>query len=316
MKKILITGGMGFVGSVLYDLLQDEIYDTAFIDNGLSGDIHFSKRGYVYSFYDPYILSTVIPQYDIIVHLAAIVGAPACDIDKNFAYQVNVLGTQALVNAIQPHQKLVFTSSTSAYGNQSETVTEENTLSPLTAYGVHKALAETIIKEQCKAPYIILRPATAFGASHRIRLDLLPNTLSYIALTQKVIDLFEPDVIRPFIHVYDFARVIKWAIDEHMEWNEVYNIGDPHLTMQKKKLASIIADLADAKLILREGSDPDMRNYDIRFDKLLNTGFTFPKKRLQLGFVQIASALPQLKENPDSYSTPHNVKMFLNKGEK
>ena len=316
MKKILVTGGMGFVGSALVELLSDENYSVDVVDNGLSGDIHFSVHGYVgFDFYSPYILEKVLPQYDIIVHLAAIVGAPACDIDKDFAYQTNVVGTQALVNALQPHQKLVFTSSTSAYGNQSETVTEESTLSPLTAYGVHKALCETIIKEQCKARYIILRPATAFGVSQKIRLDLLPNTLIYKAITEKVIDLFEPEVIRPFIHVYDFARVIQWAIDDTMEWNEVYNIGDPHLTMQKWKLASTISELADAKLVLRDGNDPDMRNYDVSFEKLLDTGFTFPEKRLQLGFAQIANVLPELRENADKYNTPHNVKMFLKRGE-
>jgi len=308
----LIIGGAGFVGTALMECLKDRD-DVAILDNFIWGmDIRVPKYFDVIhgDIRDVRLLNRIIPQFDTIVHLAGIVGAPACDLDPDLSHSINVQGTRNIVDACSSGQSIIFISSTSAYGKQSEAVTELTPLVPLTSYGVHKAEGEKIVSNG-KADFIILRPATAFGISQRIRIDLLPNTLAYKALTEGVIDLFEPSVIRPFIHVHDFARVVEHAMNDRLTWNEVYNIGDPSLTMLKQDLAKSIAWMATANVTIREGTDPDQRNYDVSFDKLLGTGFKFSKATLTRGFYEIKKNIEALRKNPGIYSTTYITQKFI-----
>jgi nucleoside-diphosphate-sugar epimerase len=312
--RILVTGGCGFVGSQLVQLLiQHTDHTVHILDNELSGP---NRNPAVYlittDIRDKAAMHQLIPSYDIVVHLAGIVGVPACSVDEQFAFDVNVTGTQNIVRSLRSDAKIIFTSSTSAYGNKvNELVTEESTLTPLTNYGLHKLYGETEIKRHIDN-YIIVRPATAFGISQRTRLDVLPNTLIFDALTKPRIDIFEPRVIRPFIHVYDFARVLLFAVQNKMPWKNVYNIGDSNLTMQKGDLARKIAKMANTEVVLMEGNDPDKRNYDVSFQKLYNTGFYSAYiDALPIAFGQIRDNLEEIKANYSSYNTPYHVKEYL-----
>lgn len=309
--KVLVLGGLGFVGSQLDQILEN--CDATILDNCLSGYIQ-TKHPFIFGdIRDNTLIQNMIPQYDIIVHLAGIVGAPACDINSNFASSINVAATLNTVKLLTANQKLIFISSTSAYGRQTEDVTENTVLAPLTSYGIHKALGESIVSAG-KADFIILRPATAFGASKKVRVDLLPNTLAYTALTKGVIDLFEPHVIRPFIHVQDFAQIVAHAIHGNMPWNQIYNIGDPSLTIQKGQLATIIAESCGAVVQQRSGSDPDQRNYNVSFDKLLNTGYKFSMQNpLTVGVNDIRKWLSEIQQNYDSFCSPYMTQQFINK---
>lgn len=312
--NILITGGCGFVGSRLAQQLHKRhTWNTTILDNLMTGenpnpDIRLIRG----DIRDTYLMKNIVPQFDTIVHLAAIVGVPACSVDEQFAFDVNVIGTQNIARNLAQGARIIFASSTSAYGNKiNELVTEETTLSPLTNYGLHKLYNETEIRNQTKS-HIIVRPATAFGLSQRSRIDVLPNTLIYTALTQNAITLFEPDVIRPFIHVYDFARVLEYAIDGHMPFG-IYNIGDPHLTMTKQQLAESIAQMSGVEIVSMSGSDPDKRNYNMSFDKLLVTGFEFNDMALRGAFIQIYEELDNIKAHYDEYNAPFHVKEYLRK---
>ena len=312
MNNVLVTGGAGFVGSKVVDLLT-ESYNVSILDNLLSGpivDIPPEVTFINLDIRDKQELKKILPKYDIIVHLAGVVGFPACDLDKAESYDINVFGTKVITDLLEVDQRFIFASSTSSYGHQTIDVTEETPLAPLTSYGEHKAEGEKIVYSG-KANWIILRPATAFGITKRIRLDLLPNTLSFAALTKGIIDLFEPMVIRPFIHVLDFARIIKHAVDNNMHYNTIYNIGDPNLTMLKHELASYIAEECNAKVIQRSGFDPDQRNYNISFDRLLSTGFKFTPNALKLGVDQIKADIQILEQNPNIFTTPYNFKNYL-----
>lgn len=316
-QRILITGGLGFVGSELLYLTSDQ-FETRFtnidvLDNLISGyTTHIPREiNFIYGdIRNDNLMRELIPQYDYVVHLAGIVGAPACSINDRFAFDCNVTGTQNIIRHLTMAQKFIFISSSSAYGQQSERVTEQTELNPLTNYGVHKAVGETLTRNG-KAQYIILRPATSFGVSSKTRLDVLPNTLSYIALTKGIIDLFEPHVIRPFIHVSDFAGIIIHALKEYMPWNEVYNIGDPSITLTKQQLAEQIASECSATVVPREGSDPDKRNYDVSFDKLMKTGYKFNPDPLKTAVYQIRNKLSMLQADPESFSTPYQVERYL-----
>lgn len=315
MKDILIIGGLGFVGTQLCRELQSTPLSFDILDNYMSGAIDTPHHTIDADIRDRKALFSIIPQYKTIVHLAGIVGAPACSLDEKLSQHINVIGTRNIIDAIREGQRLIFISSTSSYGKQSGIVTEETPLAPLTNYGVHKALSEDdIALKYLSSPWfhsIILRPATAFGVSDRIRVDLLPNTLAYIAATTGIIDLFEPHVIRPFIHVADFARVIVHALLDHMPWDTVYNIGDPALTMTKAELARYITKYCNADLIVREGTDPDQRNYDVSFDRLLATGFQFTTGALQLGISQILENKVYIQQNYDRCCTPFSTQQFI-----
>lgn len=312
--RILVTGGNGFVGSAVISQLARQPHEhIAVLDNLMSGsNAHPDIYLYHDDIRDAFRMSQIIPDYDLVIHLAGVVGVPACAVDEQFAFDVNVTGTQNIVRNLKPGAKIIFTSSTSSYGNKvNQLVTEETTLTPLTNYGLHKLYNETEVIRNTNN-YIIVRPATAFGMSLRTRLDVLPNTLIYDALTQPKLRVFEPHVIRPFIHVHDFARVLVYAANDNMPWGEIYNIGDPHLTMSKGELATKIAKSArDTHIEYVDGADPDQRNYNVSFDKLLATGFKFPTSALQYAFEQIESNLDIIKENPERYNTPYNVKEYI-----
>lgn len=313
--KILITGGFGFVGSKLLDHLTNiHDLDITVIDNLLSGDkldynVHFIEG----DIRNRNVMDKLIPQFDTIVHLAAIVGEPACVVDTDFAYAVNVSGTENILAAMNKSQRIIFTSTSSVYGNRpNEKVTEESEPIPINNYARYKYQSELDIQNS-GIPYIILRPVTAFGITKRTRLDLLVNTLIYNALSFGRIEVYEPNIMRPIIHVRDFARILKGAIFDKLPWNQVYNIGDSYYTMTKAQLAKQIAMLCGATLYHTDNQSLDPRNYDVSFNKLLDTGFVFGGNRLAQAISEIKSVQYQIAEDPDSFSTPYKVKQYLQK---
>lgn len=318
MKKVLITGGMGYVGNVLTwhlsrrDDIQITVLDNMMVDGTpmplyrgdnvkiIEGDI----RNHL-------LVKTLLPQFDSIIHLAAIVGEPSCIIDTAFSYDVNVNGTVNLLNYANPATQFIFASSSSVYGDRpNEKVTEKSEPIPTNYYARQKHLAEEAI-QQSSNNYIILRPVTAYGISLQMRLDLLVNTLVYEALTKDVIDLYEPNVIRPIIHVFDYVSVIEYAIDGHLGANEVYNIGNPLFTMTKEKLVRTIAEATGASINNIQQTSLDLRNYDVSFDKLLNAGFKFKENSLDDMIESLDYKIPYLIDNIEKYYRPNTVKAYL-----
>lgn len=317
MRKVLITGGYGFVGSALSMLLaQRGDCKVTVLDNLLSGDrltlpnVSFI-RGDVR---DSQLLRTTIPNYDVVVHLAAIVGAPACAIDPEFSYEVNVLGTQNVIQAMRPNQSLVYTSTSSVYGSvpSAARVHEEYEAVPINDYARQKLYTEELVRLS-GIPYTIFRPVTAFGVTERIRLDLLVNTMIYEALTARTIRLFEPEIIRPMVSVYDFARALMFAALGVFPQNEVFNLGDPRFTVTKRELAENIAGLCGASVSEIEETSLDPRNYFVDFGKLHLYGFRCESSGLREAVASIQANLVHLQENPKSFSTPALVQAFLSR---
>lgn len=275
---ILITGGAGFVGSELMSYLRYRHDLKAVFDIDINP---------IFNVCDERTLANVVPHYDTIIHLAAIVGEPACIINPELAYNINVGAVKKIVKHMSLSQRLIFMSTSSVYGNRpGEIVNEDTPPIPTNNYARQKFEAEQIIQNNLRN-YIIFRPVTAFGVSKRIRLDLLVNTLIYEALTAKEIKMYEPNIIRPMIHVTDFARLIVHALDDHMRWGEIYNIGDQSMTMTKEKLALEIGKRTDASVQYVEGSSLDLRDYNISFDKIRyynsNTYMGYPITDISVG---------------------------------
>lgn len=279
--KILITGGAGYIGTSLIPLLLSRGDEVTIFDSLLFGgnplipffrfkNFHFIKG----DVRDKTALRDAVEGQDIIIHLAAIVGFPACRENPSLAYSTNVEGAQNLAEVLSPSQYILVGSTGSNYGALEDAMcTEETPLNPLSIYGKTKTEAERIIMEKGNAT--AYRFATAFGISPRLRLDLLVNDLTYQAVKQKYLVIYEAHFMRTFIHVHDIARSFVFAIEHIKEMKgEVYNMGNESMNASKKDICDMIAKKTDAYVhYAGVGEDADKRNYTVSYKKVRDVGY-------------------------------------------
>lgn len=279
--KVLVSGGAGYVGCVLVGLLLEAGYQVRVLDNLRKGGL-----GLLPYFVNPRLefvsgdvrderaVAEAVRDADVIVHLAALVGYPVCARDPWQARQVNVEGTMNIDRARDLSQLLLFPSSLSNYGSVPNSVcTEAMRPKPLTLYGLTKLEAEERLVQSGNV--VVFRPATAFGLSPQMRLDLLCNEFVYRALKDGSLTVYQPHFMRAFIHVRDFARAFLFAIDNAATMaGQVYNLGSETLNLTKEELAQRIRRFVDFRLeISNSGEDPDKRDYTVDFSKLRSLGY-------------------------------------------
>ena len=245
--KILITGGAGYLGSVMTELFLKKGYDVTILDNMMYNQTSLI----VYSHYknfnfvggdvrDKKLLEELVLYNDIIIPLAAIVGFPACERDKELATQINYDHVKFICDLVKDTDKrVVYPNTNSGYGiGENGVCTEESPLNPISHYGVTKVNAE---KEVLGIGGISLRLATVFGTSPRMRMDLLVNEFVYKALTDKSIVLFEKKFVRNFIHIRDVVNAIIFTINNFSRVkNNVFNLGLSTANISKIMLAKKI----------------------------------------------------------------------------
>jgi nucleoside-diphosphate-sugar epimerase len=220
----------------------------------------------------------VVKDQDVIIHLAAIVGYPACRKDPVLAESVNVDGTRNLIECVSNEQLIIYASTGSNYGSVESICTEETPLNPLSLYGQTKTLAETMLLDS-SSNVVVFRFATAFGISPRLRLDLLINDFTYKCVSQGYLIVYEKEFKRTFIHVSDMARAILLAIDRR-DWmvNNSYNVGNEAMNHTKKEICDMIASKTGAYIHYADvGEDADKRNYEVSYAKISNLGFSTTK---------------------------------------
>jgi len=279
--RVLVTGGAGYVGCVLVSMLLDAGHDVRVLDSLRKGGL-----GLLPYMSNPRLelvradirdgdgVRDALRDADVIMHLAAIVGYPACQKDPWLARETNVDGTLNIIRHRSPGQLVVFPSSLSNYGTETGSVcTEDMEPQPITLYGHTKLEAEKRLLEAGNA--IIFRPATAFGLSPQMRLDLLFNEFVYRALKDKYLAVYEPHFMRAFIHVRDFARAFLFATENNGRMvDQIYNLGSESLNLSKGELAQRIREKIEFALHMSgAGEDPDKRNYKVAFSKLRSLGF-------------------------------------------
>lgn len=280
-RRVLITGGAGYVGSVVTAALLDAGHEVTVLDTLESGGqgllpcashprFHF-QQGDVR---DARALARGLHDQEVIIHLAAVVGFGACNRDPRHAESVNVEGTQALLAARAPTQVLLYASTGSVYGAVPQGLCHEGlTPEPLSVYGVTKLLAERLVLASGNA--VALRFATAFGLSPRMRVDLLVNGFVYDARHRGAIIIYERDARRTFIHVRDMARAFLFCMD-HAEVmsGEVYNTGSETLNLTKEEIVHHLRRrLAFETFYGPVGGDEDRRDYAVAYHKLTALGF-------------------------------------------
>lgn len=309
MKKILITGGAGYVGTTLIPLLLEREYEVTVIDSLIfnNGDrlIPFlSDKNFSFVKGDVRnldLLKSLVQDKEIIIHLAAYVGFPICRLKgESESYSVNTQATQDLVDMLEDDQYLLFGSTGSNYGEVIGLCTEETPLNPLSIYGKTKTEAEKIVMSRENST--AFRFATAFGISPRMRLDLLVNDLTYKAVTEGYAVIYESHFLRTFIHVRDLAKSFVFAIDNHERMkSNVYNVGSNKMNHTKREVCELVNEEIPEAFFHHASikEDPDKRNYKVSYDKINSLGFDV-EVDLKTGIKEIKDSV-QLLENSLRY---------------
>lgn len=281
--NIFITGGAGYLGSVLCERLLQDGHHVSVIDNLLYGQAHLFHLAANPRFEfvrgdarDQRLLTEQLKRADVCIPLAAIVGAPACDLDPLMATSVNAEAIELLCRLRSPSQLIVFPTTNSGYGTRSGAVacTEETPLEPISLYGVTKVRAEAAVLAMPNT--ITLRLATVFGLSPRMRLDLLVNHFVYAAVTQRALVIFEKDFRRNFVHIRDVADCFVHCIRHAATMaGRPYNAGLDAANLSKEQLALKIKEYLPQLAIHFSacGSDPDKRDYIVSNQRLRDAGF-------------------------------------------
>ncbi|MCP9296739.1 MAG: NAD(P)-dependent oxidoreductase [Planktothrix agardhii LY1] len=305
--KILVTGGAGYVGTSLIPQLLERGYQVRVLDSLMFGGdqlLPFFKyknfefiKGDIRNIED---LSNAVKDQDVIIHLAAIVGYPACRSHPELAEDVNIGGTKNLASVVSRNQLVIFGSTGSNYGAVEDICTEETPLNPLSLYGQTKTIAENHLLENCTT--IAFRFATAFGVSPRLRLDLLINDFVYKALTQQYLVVYEKHFMRTFIHIRDLGASFLFAIDnvEKMK-GQVYNVGDESMNYSKEQICEMIQKQTNCYVHYADvGEDIDKRNYIVSYEKIKSLGFQ-TQIAVDEGIEELIKALGVI-----SYKTPYS----------
>lgn len=280
--RILITGGAGYIGSVITSLALQKGHQVRALDclwfNEQIPLIHLSNPDYEFvkgDIRDAAVVAQAMKDIDFVIHTAAVVGDPASKLFPELTTQINEQGSYLLIDEARKNKVkgFIFFSTCSNYGVANSLATEESELKPLSLYAESKVNVERHLIDKVKdMDWMIGRLSTIYGASPRMRFDLTVNDFTLNGWTKKYLDIFLPESYRPYIHVFDLANVMITAIGQFDKVkNQVFNIGFPGENYQKIQIAETVRKfMPDVKIdILKEGGDK--RDYQVDFNKLHRT---------------------------------------------
>lgn len=294
--NILVTGGAGYLGSVLVPELLKLGHKVTVLDTFMFGQSSLAEVCHLENFdvvrgdaRDEKLLKSLTKDKDVIIPLAALVGAPLCSRDALGTVSTNRDSIQTLSDILSKEQRILMPITNSGYGIGQDGIycTEETPLNPISTYGQTKVEAEKIVLERENS--ISFRLATVFGMSPRMRLDLLVNDFTYRAVKDGFIVIFEGHFKRNYIHIRDVARAFIHGID-HFETmkGEAYNVGLSDANLSKLELCAKIKEHVPNFTIMEApiGKDPDQRNYIVSNDKIESTGYR-PLYSLDMGIKEL-----------------------------
>ncbi|MCB0404998.1 MAG: NAD(P)-dependent oxidoreductase [Bdellovibrionales bacterium] len=275
--KIAVTGGCGYVGSTLIPKLAKLADEVRVLDLNppalQKNAIPDNVSHYQLDIANQTALKPLLQGVDLIIHLAALVGYPACNKAPDVAVRCNVGGTTSVLRNKEKHAPVLLASTCSNYGEQNGLVTEETPLNPTSLYGKTKVRAEELVLRDSRN--IVFRFAGGFGRSPLTRDDLLIHDFVSQAVFGIPLSIYESHFVRQFIHVQDMTNAIVFAILnwETMKGN-VYNVGNPDIEITKKDLIEEMCKQLDFDYKFENsGMDLERRNYPVSFEKLLSQGF-------------------------------------------
>ena len=306
MKKILITGGAGYLGSVLTEVLLNKGYLVTVLDN-----LNFKQTSVAPFAYHPNfdfilgdvtndsLLKSYVEKHDVIIPLAAIVGMPACKAQPELTVKVNYQQVKNIAKWVTNNQMVLIPNTNSQYGSSTEIITEESPFKPLSLYAETKCDAEKAVLDSGNG--IALRLATVFGMSYRMRMDLLVQDFVYKALTDGYLLLFESHFIRNYIHVRDIANTFLFMIENYEKCNNnAFNVGLTEANCTKLELAQTIQKYIPDLVIVENNfkQDLDQRNYMVSNSKLESQGWV-PTFTLDDGIKELIKGYQLIKKFKD-----------------
>jgi nucleoside-diphosphate-sugar epimerase len=311
MTKVLVTGGAGYIGSVLVEALLNRKYNVTVVDSLMYKQTSLTQYCHLPNFkfvkgdvrnWD--MMKPLVDEADVIIPLACIVGMPACKKYPELTLDTNQVAVEWLARNTRDDQKIIFPTTNSGYGIGQDGIhcTEETPLKPISLYGVTKVKAEEALLQRGNA--VTFRLATVFGMSPRMRLDLLVNDFTYKAFKDKYIVLFESHFKRNFIHIRDVIKAFLFAIDNFDKMKgQPYNVGLSTANISKKELCEtikkFIPDFYIAESEINE--DPDKRNYIVSNDKLEALGW-LPEHSLEDGIEELLKAYPIIDASNNNFT--------------
>jgi nucleoside-diphosphate-sugar epimerase len=298
--KVLITGGAGYLGSVITGKMLSEGYEVIVLDKLIFNQVsllsYTSNPNFKFIHGDvrnESLLEKLCDESDVIIPLAAIVGFPACASEPELAKEINF---KQIVNIVKycngKNKKILYPNTNSGYGLGTGQVEcdEESPLTPISVYGQTKCEAENFLKTSTDA--IIFRLATVFGVSPRMRTDLLVNDFTYKAITDKYIVVFEKSFKRNFIHIQDVANVFLFMLKNYDKYKgEIFNVGLSSANLSKQELLEKIQEHVNNFAVSYNDfyEDPDKRNYIVSNTKVESTGWK-PEWDLDRGIEELIMA--------------------------
>jgi len=305
-EKILVTGGSGYIGSILVPellirdfevvVLDNLVYDqNSLLDCCSNKNFNFIKGDIC----DHSLVNSLLSEFDVIIPLASIVGVPACNINPTLSKLVNYDAHMNIIKNISPAQKVLFPTTNSGYGigEKDSHCTEETPLRPISEYGRTKVEIEKALLDKGNA--VTFRLATVFGLSPRMRMDLLVNDFTYRAYRDRFIILFEEHFRRNYVHIRDVVKAFIFGIDNYNKMKgEPYNVGLSSANLTKRQLCEKIKEYVPEFYIhsASVGEDPDKRDYVVSNEKIESLGWV-PDYTLDDGIEELLKGYKILKPN-------------------
>ncbi|CAA7613007.1 NAD(P)-dependent oxidoreductase [Magnetospirillum sp. SS-4] len=304
--NILVTGGAGYLGSILVPELLAAGHKVTVLDNFM-----FKQNSLAHCCSNPNfsvvkgdcrndtLMKSLIVGADVVIPLAALVGAPLCSLDPIGATSTNLDSPLALFKMLSKEQRVLMPITNSGYGigEKGKFCTEESPLRPVSLYGIHKVEVEKALLERGNA--ISFRLATVFGMAPRMRIDLLVNDFTYRAVTDRAVVLFEPHFKRNYIHVRDVTRAFMHGMDNFDSMkDQAYNVGLSDANLSKWELAEVIQKHLPKFVFVEApiGEDPDKRDYIVSNEKIERTGFK-PAFSLDAGIQDLIKGYTMIKNS-------------------